>query len=173
MKRTVFIGTSLDGFIARKDGGIDWLPAFGEEDYGYGAFFKTVDALVMGRKSFETALKFPQWPYEDKPVIVLSRRKRKAPAKLADRVSFMTGAPAQVVRALARRGLKRLYVDGGLTIQRFLRAGLIDELVVTRVPVLIGEGRPLFGPTGRDVKLKHLRTKAYPDGLVQSRYAVL
>lgn len=172
MKATVFIGTSLDGFIARKDGGIDWLPAFGDEDYGYNAFFKTVDALVMGRKSFQTALKFPEWPYGRKPVIVLSRRRVKVPAKLAGTVEWMSGTPAALVRKLGKRGLRHLYIDGGMTIQGFLRAGLIDRLVITRVPVLLGEGRPLFGPIGRDVKLKHLGTKAYPDGLVQSRYDV-
>lgn len=175
MRLSVYIATSLDGFIARKDGGIDWLPT-GEsaagEDYGYSAFMQSVDVLVMGRNTYELVRSFGgEWPYT-KPVIVLSSRKLDIPADLAPAVAQLAGEPDDVVSQLAARGFTHLYIDGGVTIQRFLRAGLIDQLILTRIPVLIGSGIPLFGELEADVQLTHLETNAYANGLVQSRYAV-
>ena len=171
MKTSVFIGTSLDGFIARANGDLDFLPAGGGEPHGYDEFMATVDALVIGRKTFETVLTFETWPYGEKRVFVLSTRPLAAPP-LGAVVERMSGAPADIVSQLAARGIQHIYVDGGITIQRFLQAGLIQRLIITRVPVLIGAGIPLFGPVERDIILRHVGTRQYASGLVQSEYVV-
>jgi len=171
MKATVFVGVSVDGFLARPDGAIDWLPEGGGEDHGYHEFFASVDALVVGRKTYETVLGFDSWPYGAKPVFVLSSRPL-APAPSGAVMEHMSGEPADIVAKLEARGIRHAYIDGGVTIQGFLRAGLITRLVVTRVPVLIGQGLPLFGPTGRDIRLTHIATRSYASGLVTSEYEV-
>jgi dihydrofolate reductase len=171
-KTSVFVGTSLDGFIARADGSFDFLDASGgNEPHGYEEFFATVDALLIGRKTFETVLKFETWPYGPKPVFVLSTRPLASspPGAVLER---MSGSPAEIVAALAARNVKHVYVDGGVTIQGFLRAGLIDRLTIARVPVLIGTGIPLFGALERDISLRHVATRVYASGLVQSEYSV-
>ncbi len=172
MKASVFVGTSVDGFIARLDGRFEFLPAGGGEEHGYEAFMASVDALVMGRHTYETVLAFDTWPYGPKPVFVLSSHPlARAPAGAV--VEHLSGTPAEIVAQLAARGIQHIYVDGGLTIQGFLRAGLIQRLIVTRVPVLIGTGIPLFGPVPHDVQLTHVITRQYASGLVQSEYEVL
>ena len=171
MRASVFVGTSVDGFLARLDGALDFLPPGGGEEHGYEAFFASVDALVIGRMTYETVLAFDRWPYGEKPVFVLSTRPL-APAPAGAVMEQLSGAPVEIFSKLEARGFRHVYVDGGITIQRFLKAGLIQRLVVTRVPVLIGEGIPLFGVTGRDIALKHLATRAYESGLVQSEYEV-
>jgi dihydrofolate reductase len=168
---SVFVGTSLDGFIARANGALDFLPPGGGEPHGYDEFMATVDALVIGRNTFETALAFDAWPYGDKPVFVLSTRPLP-PTPPGAAVQRMSGLPAEIVSQLAARGIRHIYVDGGITVQQFLRAGLIDRLIVTRVPVLIGSGIPLFGPLPRDILLRHVATRQYASGLVQSEYVV-
>lgn len=175
---SVFIATSLDGYIAREDGSIDWLNRMDEripsgEDCGYGAFIATVDALVMGRKSFDTVLAFGTWPYGEMPVVVLSRSLDALPAGVRATVSLERGEPREVAERLGRRGYRHLYIDGGETIREFLRAGLIDEITVTTIPVLLGSGRPLFGPVSADVPLELIDSRAYPFGFVQHRYRVL
>lgn len=169
MKASVFIATSVDGFIARSNGGIDWLPAGGGEPHGYDEFMATVDALVIGRKTFETVLAFDAWPFGKRPVFVLSTR-ALAPAPIGAIVEHMSGAPAEIVSQLAARGFGHVYVDGGITIQRFLQAGLIQRVIITCVPVLIGDGVPLFGALPGDVWLRHIATRQFPSGLVQSEY---
>jgi dihydrofolate reductase len=171
VRASVFIGTSVDGFIARPNGDLDFLPPGGGEPHGYDEFMATVDALVIGRKTFETVLSFDAWPYGEKPVFVLSTR-ALPPAPPGAVVEHMAGEPADLVARLAARGIRHIYVDGGITIQRFLRAGLIQRLVITRVPVLIGTGVPLFGALPRDIALKHIATRQYTSGLVQSEYLV-
>lgn len=171
MRASVFVGTSVDGFIARANGKLDFLPPGGGEPHGYDEFMATVDALVMGRKTFETVLTFDSWPYGGKPVIVLSTRPL-APAPLGAVVERMSGDPAGIVSQLAARGVQHIYVDGGVTIQRFLQAGLIQHLIITRVPVLIGAGIPLFGALQRDIVLRHVGTRQFASGLVQSEYVV-
>ncbi|NWG73709.1 MAG: dihydrofolate reductase [Rubrivivax sp.] len=173
---SVFVATSLDGFIARPDGRIDWLEAQNArvppgEDCGYGAFVAGVDAIVMGRHTFEQVLGFERWPY-DRPVVVMSRRGVAVPAELADRVTVADEAPAALVGRLGAAGLRHLYVDGGQTIRAFLAAGLIDELTITTVPVLIGEGRPLFGAPMVDLGVELVASRAYPFGFVQSTWRV-
>jgi dihydrofolate reductase len=168
VKISVFIATSLDGYIARLDGGIDWLPQT-PEPHGYDEFMVTVDALLIGRKTYETVLGFGGWAYGTKPVFVLSTRPL-APAPKQAIVKHLSGEPETIVAQLTSRGLKHVYLDGGLTIQRFLRAGLVDRMIITRIPVLIGSGIPLFGPTNGDIHFTHVVTRSYPSGLVQSEY---
>ena len=172
MTVSVFVGTSVDGFIARPNGDLDWLPEGGGEPHGYDEFMASVDALVIGRKTFEKVLTFEAWPYGDKRVVVLSSRPVDLSAAVGGVVEQMAGPPAEIVSQLAASGAHHLYVDGGITIQGFLRAGLIQRLIITRVPVLIGDGIPLFGTLPRDMRLRHVATRHYPSGLVQSEYQV-
>jgi dihydrofolate reductase len=172
IQASVFVGVSLDGFIARTDGALDFLDPGGSEPHGYEEFMATVDAMVIGRKTFETVLTFDTWPYGVKPVFALSSSPL-APAPPEAVVERMSGNPSEIMSQLADRGVRHVYVDGGITIQGFLRAGLIQRLIITRVPTLIGEGIPLFGPTQRDINLKHIATRQYAGGLVQSEYAVV
>lgn len=173
MSISVFIGTSVDGFIARPNGDLDFLPEGGGEPHGYDEFFASVDALVIGRKTFETILTFKTWPYGDKRVVVLSSRPLDLSTVNGGAVEQMAGAPAEIARRLAASGAHHLYIDGGITIQRFLREGLVARLIITRVPVLIGEGIPLFGALPRDIRLRHVATRHYPSGLVKSEYEVM
>lgn len=172
MKISVFIGTSVDGFIARPGGELDFLPVNGGEPHGYNEFIASVDAIVIGRKTFETVLGFPGWPYGKRRVIVLSCRPLDLSAARGA-VEHMTGDPAEIVAKLAASGARHLYVDGGVTIQGFLRAGLIQRIIITSVPVLIGEGIPLFGKLPRDIHLRHVATHSYPSGMVSTEYQVI
>jgi dihydrofolate reductase len=173
MTISVFIGTSVDGFIARPNGDLDFLPPGGGEPHGFDEFMASVDALVMGRKTFETVLTFASWPYGRKPVVVLSSRPLDLSAARGGIVEQMAGPPAEIVSNLASRGVHHIYVDGGITIQQFLRAGLIQRLIITRVPVLIGDGIPLFGTLPGDILLRHVATQHYPSGLVKTEYHVV
>jgi len=173
MTASVFVGTSLDGFIARRNGEFDFLPADGGEPHGYNEFIATVDAIVMGRNTFDTVLTMSPWPYGDKRVVVLTSRPVDLSAAAGAKVEQMSGAPAEIVSKLAATGAHHLYIDGGITIQRFLRAGLIQRLIITRVPVLIGDGISLFGALPHDIRLRHIATKQYPSGLVSSEYQII
>jgi dihydrofolate reductase len=170
----VFIATSLDGYIARPDGSLDWLEAANTagEDHGYQDFIDTIDGVVMGRATFEVALGFDPWPYA-KPVVVLSRTLQPAdlPSARAGQVSLARSV-ADALGEAGHRGWRRVYVDGGVTIRAFLERGAIHDMVITRVPVLLGSGLPLFGPLVADIPLRHRETRSFPSGLVQSRYEV-
>ena len=172
MKASAFVGTSLDGFIARVDGAFDFLPADGGEPHGYEEFMASVDALIIGRKTYEVVLSMGGWHYGKKPVFVLSSNEL-APAPPGAMVERMSGDPTDIVSQLAARGFEHAYVDGGQTIQDFLGAGLIQRLILTRVPVLIGTGISLFGPVSSDIALKHITTRQFASGLVQSEYEVV
>jgi dihydrofolate reductase len=172
MKASVFIATSLDGFIARQDGALDWLPSDDCEPHGYTEFIDTVDAIVIGRMTFETVLRFSDWPYGKKPVIVLSSRPEDLVAPAGAVCDMMGGTPHEIVARLSQRNMKHLYIDGGVTIQRFLEAGLIQRLIITRIPVLLGSGIPLFGYVSHDIRLDHVATRSYASGLVQSEYLI-
>ena len=171
MTVSVFVGTSVDGFIARPNGDLDFLPPGGGEPHGYAEFIASVDAIVIGRKTFEKVLTLTPWPYMDKRVVVLSSRPVDV-STAGGVVELMAGAPTEIVSQLAATGARHVYVVGGITIQGFLRAGLIQRLVITHVPVLIGDGIPLFGSLPRDVRLRHVATRQYASGLVQSEYHV-
>ena len=172
MTISVFVGTSLDGFIARANGDLDFLPPGGGEPHGYDEFIASVDAIVIGRKTFEKILTLGPWPYGDKRVVVLSSRSIDLSAARGGVVERMAGPPAEIVSQLAASGAHHLYVDGGITIQGFLRAGLIQRLIITRMHVLIGEGIPLFGTVPHDIRLSHVATRQYASGLVTSEYQV-
>lgn len=173
-KASVFIATSLDGFIAREDGGIDWLPtdSEGNEDYGYNEFIKTIDAIVMGRNTFELVLSFDEWYYGKTPIFVLTNRGVEIPDRLNKTVSQTSGTPKEIIKELAKKGYQNLYIDGGKTIQGFLNDGLIDEMTITTIPVLIGSGIPLFGPTDHDIHLEIIKSCSYANGMVQHKYRV-
>ncbi len=174
VKISVYIATSADGFIARKNGDIDWLPpgSEGGEDYGYAEFISTVDYIVMGRNSFEKVLTFGEWQY-DKKVIVLTSRDLTLPPELADKVEPLHLSPRELIQEMDIRGAKRIYLDGGVTIQRFLREGLVDEMTITTIPILIGEGLPLFGELEKDINLELMTSKSFKNGFVQTRYKAL
>jgi dihydrofolate reductase len=177
MKLSVFCGVSVDGFLARPDHALDFLDAGGQEPHGFEEFYGSVDVVVIGRKTFEVVMTFGQWPYGNKPVVVLSSRPLDFSSIQGGVVEQMSGEPAEIATQLKTRGFKHAYIDGGITIQRFLAAGLIDRLIITRVPVLIGAGIPLFGPlmfgpVPRDISLHHVATRCYDGGLVQSEYEV-
>ncbi len=171
----VFIATSLDGFIARPDGTLDWLISRDapEEDHGYTTFIAGMDCILMGRGTYEAVLAFPDWPYT-LPVLVLSKSLtgQPAPGALRGKVTFANLTPLQAMKHLAAQGHRRAYVDGGQIVQSFLRAGLIADMTITTAPVLIGQGRPLFGTLPQDVALTHTGTTAFPSGLVQSTWHV-
>lgn len=170
MKLSVFCGVSVDGFLARPNHTLDFLDAGGQEPHGFEEFYDSVDVIVIGRKTFEVVLTFGKWAYGKKPVVVLSSHPLDFSSVNGGVIEQMSGEPANIVMQLKERGFKHAYIDGGITIQRFLGAGLIDRLVVTRVPVLIGQGIPLFGPVPRDIALHHVATRCYRGGLVQSEY---
>lgn len=164
----VFIATSVDGFIARPDGGLDWLGlvAADGEDYGYTAFFTTVDTLVIGRKTYETALGFDAWPYVGKRVVVLTHE----PATPQHGETFAAGEPGPLLARLHAEGCRRVYVDGGTVIRDFLAAGAIDELTLSVVPILLGAGIRLFDHGHGEHRLHAAQARTFPSGLVQLTY---
>lgn len=171
----VFIACSLDGFIARENGDIDWLTRYPDtgNDYGYARFLETVDGVVMGRGSYETVLGFDHWPYA-KPVVVLSSRldDTSVPPGLKGKVRICGRSPRAIMQQLADEGWRAAYIDGGLLIQSFLAQELISEMTITQIPVLLGSGRRLFGTSEKDIELTLEETRGYPLGFVQSRYRV-
>jgi dihydrofolate reductase len=171
----VFIATSLDGFIARADGDIGWLLKHdaSDEDHGHGDFMRDIDAVIMGRGTFEAIRDMQPWFYS-RPVLVLSATlaKQPVPADLAGKVRFTDKSPRQAMAMLEAEGCRRVYVDGGRVIQSFLLEGLINDLVITRIPILLGSGRSLFGPLPQDIHLRHVSTRSFPSGLVQSTHAI-
>jgi dihydrofolate reductase len=166
---SVFIAVSLDGFIARPDGSLDWLAVVEQkgEDYGYQRFADSVDVLVVGRKTYETALGFDGWPYSGKRCIVVTHR----PSEARHGEEFFAGEPRALVERLAREGAGRVYVDGGQIIQQFLAANLIDDLTLSVIPVLLGDGIPLFA-RGPERRLVLEETRSWPTGLTQLHYRI-
>lgn len=172
IKLSVFCGVSVDGFLARPDHSLDFLDAAGQEPHGFEDFYGSVDVVVIGRKTFEVVLTFGQWFYGKKPVVLLSSRPLDFSSLKNAVIEQMSGEPAEIATQLKSRGFQHAYIDGGITIQRFLAAGCIDRLVITRVPILIGAGIPLFGPVPRDISLRHVETRSYKGGLVQTEYEI-
>jgi len=171
MRTIVYVGTSLDGFIARKDGDIDWLVKYQNKEVhtSYHEFISRIDAMVIGRGTFEKVITFPEWPYEKK-VFVLSSSLKQIPETLNDKATLVAMKPAALLSYLSDKGFSNIYVDGGKVIQSFLKEDLIDELIITKVPELIGTGIPLFGYLDKDLRFEHLSTNIYSDGLVKSHY---
>jgi len=177
MKVSVFIATSLDGFIARTNGSINWLIAADEQDssegYGYQEFYDPIDCLIMGRNSMEKVIDFPEWPYENKRVIVLSNTLVEVPAQHVDKFELYSGPLTELVKRLEVDGCENLYIDGGKTIQSFINNGLVTDITITTIPILLGDGLPLFGKIKQDIKLTHIETKSYSNGFVTSTYEIL
>jgi len=178
MKCSVYIATSVDGFIAKKDGSVDWLHTAGnpEADMGMTEYMASVDCLIMGRKCMETIsnmnLTPEQWPYGDTRIIVLSNTVKQAPDNIEDRVEMYSGDLQALVSQLESEGHQHAYIDGGTTIQAFINLQLINEMTITRAPLLLGEGIPLFGKTIKDIKLKQAQATAFANDFVQVKYTV-
>src|SRR5215813_11978664 len=172
MRLSVFCGVSVDGFLARPDDTFDFLLTGEKEPHGFKEFLDSVDVVVIGCRTFEVVLKLGHLAlYGSKLLVVLSTHPLGSTLGKNAIVEQMSGEPTEIVRQLDERGFKHAYLDGGVTIQRFLAAGCIDRLVITRVPVLIGIGIPLFGPLPRDISLHHVATRFYKDGLHQNQYS--
>jgi dihydrofolate reductase len=172
MANYVYIAASLDGYIATTEGGLDWLmeiPNPEGSDYGFAEFMNKIDALVMGRNTFEKVLTFDEWVY-DKPVFVLSNSLSTIPDNIAGKAEIINGELNSVIKQLNSRGYKNLYIDGGKTIQGFLDADLIDHLIVTHVSILLGDGIPLFGKLSESMKFKHEKTEVLTKDLVKNYY---
>jgi dihydrofolate reductase len=172
MPNIVYIAASLDGYIATVDGGIDWLhdvPNPTKSDYGWSGFVERIDALIMGRNTYEKVLTFGEWPYE-KTVLVATNTLNDVPSHLEGKVRFIKGQPSDLIAEANRQGYESLYIDGGITIQGFLAADLVDELILTHIPVLLGDGYPLFGKLADPLKFRHTKTEIYNDTLVQTSY---
>ena len=178
VKVSVFIGTSLDGFIAREDGDTSWLDGANKkatpgEDFGFNSFLESVDLIVMGRKTFEQVINFNDWPYKDTKMIVLTSMDIGIPEKLKKTVTTSnTLSSAQLIKELSDQPISHIYVDGGTVIQDFLSTGLVDEITVTIVPILIGNGKPFSKLLPKDLYLQHLKTTVYDFGFVQNKYKV-
>eukprot|EP00542_Grammatophora_oceanica_P010863 CAMPEP_0194047166 /NCGR_PEP_ID=MMETSP0009_2-20130614/23598_1 /TAXON_ID=210454 /ORGANISM="Grammatophora oceanica, Strain CCMP 410" /LENGTH=199 /DNA_ID=CAMNT_0038692697 /DNA_START=96 /DNA_END=695 /DNA_ORIENTATION=+ len=179
IKGSINIAVTVDGFIAAKDGSVDFLDAFPqteEDDFGFADFVASIDVIVMGRKTFEKAVAFSkdsEWYYGDTRMVVWTRSELEIPEHLKKTVSTSSLAPLDLFYKLEGEGHKHAYVDGGVTIQNFLEANVIDSLSLTRVPVLLGSGVKLFSESGQEMQLEHKETKSWPNGLVTSKYDVL
>lgn len=172
MSNLVYIATSIDGYIAREDGSIDWLmdiPNPSDSDYGYSDFIKRVDGIIMGRKTFQKAIGFNEWPYL-KPVFVLTNTLKQIPKNLLGKVEIVTGELTAIIDKLKLRGFHDLYIDGGKTIQSFLQIDMIDELIITRIPLVLGSGIPLFSKNRKELKFEHVKTDVYNNILVKNHY---
>ena len=169
----VFIARSLDGYIADKNGGLDWLNAIPNPDHldlGYEKFIKEAEAIVMGRSTFETVCSFDmEWPYKI-PVFVLSRTMDKVPEKYRGNAEHLNGSLTEILDQIHKKGYTRLYIDGGTTIQNFLKEDLIDEIIITTIPILLGGGSPLFGELPKELEFEHVESNLYLDALVQDCY---
>jgi dihydrofolate reductase len=174
MANTVYIATSIDGYIARRDGSIDWLmelPNPNNSDYGFSVFLERIDGIIMGRKSFETVLGFNEWPYAKRvPIFVLSNTLNELPGNLSAKVEIVRGELKKIIELLKDKGINNLYIDGGKTIQSFLKEDLIDEMIITRIPILLGSGIPLFDENNSELMFEHVGTEVYNNMLVRSKY---
>jgi len=176
-KGYVFMASSLDGFVARQDHSLDWLMKYdtGNEDQGYDHFISKIDVLVMGSGSFKTVLGFGSWPYQI-PVYVLSNKMKQEeiPAELQDKVIITNENPKSLMQFLYKKGYQNAYVDGGKVVHSFLKEGLIQEMTITQIPILIGDGKRMFGDLENDIDLKLLSSKVFEKcGFVQTYYAVV
>ncbi|MEJ0105896.1 MAG: dihydrofolate reductase family protein [Bacteroidota bacterium] len=172
MSNIVYIATSIDGYIALEDESIDWLidlPNPDKSDYGFSEFMKRIDGIILGRKTYETVLTFNDWPYT-KPVFVLSNSLKELPGKFSGKGEIVHGELKKIIESLAERGMNNFYIDGGKTIQGFLKEDLIDEMIITRIPILLGSGIPLFDKNHSELPFEHTGTEVYNNMLVKSRY---
>lgn len=172
IKLSVFCGVSVDGFLARRDHTVDFLNTPGQGPHGYDEFYGSVDVVVIGRNTYNFVVSYGKWLYGKKAVVVLSSRPLDFSWIKNGNVQQMSGDPAQIVAKLEAQKFRHAYIDGGVTIQHFLAAGLIDRMTISKVPVLIGEGMPLFGPLPHDIPLRLISSRTYAGGLVSDVYEV-
>ncbi len=173
MSNIVFIATSLDGYIADKNGGVDWLHAVPNpegNDMGYAKHVDSIDALVMGRNTLDMVLSFGiDWPYS-KPVFVLSNTITSVPEGYEDKVFLVKGELKDVLDEIHTKGFNNLYIDGGVTIQNFLKEDLIDEMIITTIPVLLGGGSLLFGDLEQPLNFKFVKSEIFLRAIVQNHF---
>lgn len=172
MANIVYIATSLDGFIARKDGSLDWLmeyPNPEKSDFGFVSFLDRIDGIIMGRKTFEAVLGFGEWPYT-KPVFVLTTSLKEIPAHLRNKAEICHGDLLTILAQLGKKGISNIYIDGGQTIQSFMKLDLIDELIISRIPIILGSGISLFKNIESEFKFKHISTDIFSNGVTKSQY---
>jgi dihydrofolate reductase len=178
VKVSVFIGTSLDGYISRSDGRIDWLEKANKkvnpgEDFGFNNFLSSIDLIVMGRKTFEQVLTFEDWLYKETKMMVLSSRQIEIPSSLLGKVTVTKETPGQLIERLSNECIRHVYVDGGMVIHSFLASGLVNEITVTIVPILIGNGKSFYGIVPMDISLEQTKATIFKSGFVQIQYQVI
>ncbi len=170
---TVFIARSLDGYIADKNGGLDWLSSVPNPehlDLGYEKFMNAMDAIVMGRTTFDMVCSFDiEWPYHI-PVFVLSSSLKSLPEEFEDKAEIVKGPLSAILEVIHKKGSSQLYIDGGVTVQNFLKEDLIDELIITTIPILLGGGVPLFGELPKEMEFEHVESVLFLDAIVQDCY---
>lgn len=172
MTNIVYIATSIDGYIARKDGNLDWLmeiPDPENSDYGFSEFMDRIDGIIIGRNTYETVIGFDQWPYT-KPVFILSNTLKEVAGDVKRKAEIVSGKLEIIIDSLRKKGFENLYIDGGRTIQSFLQQNLIDELILTRIPIILGSGIPLFVSMDREIGFNHIETEIFDNTMVKSRY---
>ena len=169
-KVSIYIASSIDGYIARKDGNLDWLHYghTGDEDYGFKKFTSTIDAVVMGRNTYEVVTGFDEWAYKDKRVIVLSNTL----PKVRKEAELFSGQLTELLGKLHAENIKHIWIDGGITVSRFLEARLVDDITISIIAMVLGSGIPLFSTMNREHKCRLISTQSYPSGLVQLKYEV-
>ncbi|OJU79980.1 MAG: hypothetical protein BGO10_01405 [Chlamydia sp. 32-24] len=170
-KISIYIATSIDGYIARKDGSLDWLDRVGgfDEDYGFKKLLDSIDAVILGRKTYEVAAPVPDWPYKGKRLFVLSHSLKN----VREGVELFQGDLTQLISQLYLDGIKHIWIDGGATISQFLNLGMVDSMILSVIPVLLGEGIPLFHAIGKELPCRLVSSHSYPSGLVQSNYEIV
>ncbi len=170
-KISIYIAASIDGYIARKDGGLDWLEYghVGDEDYGFKKFINGIDALVLGRNTYDVVSGFGEWPYKGKRVIVLSNTLKE----VRKEAELFCGQLADLASVLHSEGIKHVWVDGGITVSKFLESGLVDDITISVIATVLGSGIPLFSTMNREHKCHLVSTQSYPSGLVQLKYEVV
>ncbi|MDH5655337.1 MAG: dihydrofolate reductase family protein [Spirochaetia bacterium] len=168
MKTNVYIASSLDGYIARTDGGLDWLSIAEKEgeDYGFSKFFSSIDTIVMGRNTFDIVKEFKPWPYSEKQCIIYTSR----PAEVLHNEKYFSGSISELYEFIQKSGADNVYADGGRLIQGFLEHDYIDEITISIIPILLGDGIPLFGKMQKNIKLHLMESVRFETGLVQVRY---
>lgn len=172
-RNLVFIATSLDGYISDKNGGLDWLnsiPNPEKLDMGYNQFVEKIDAIVMGRKTLETVCSFDcDWPYT-KPVFVISNSLKSLPEKCKGKAEVVNGSLSKIIKQINKKGHYQLYIDGGTTVQNFLKEDLIDEICITTIPIMLGGGTPLFKDLPKELDFEFVKSELYLDQVLQNTY---
>lgn len=167
-KISVYIATSIDGYIARQDGSLDWLDRVGgfDEDYGFQKLIDSIDGVILGRNTYEIAASVPDWPYKGKRIVILSNSLQT----VREESELFRGDLTQLVTQLHSDGIKHIWIDGGVTISQFLNLQIVDYMTLSVIPVILGSGMPLFNVIGKEISCCLISSQAYPSGLVQLRY---